>query len=164
MPVNLQENGRRFVLETSAREAMLKRLKFFIGTWNMEVIHPHLEPNPITGRTSFEWLHEKYVIQRTHIDKAEFPDNTIVYDCNPDTGQYLLHYFDTRGVTRLYQMSLEDGLWELWRDKADFSPFHFFQRFTGKIDETGKIIESKWEQSNDGMDWKHDFQIVYRRE
>lgn len=155
--------GRVFRLNASTREDMLKRLDFFIGHWSMEVIHPHLEPNPITGHTSFSWLNEKYVIQRTHIDKAEFPDNTVVYDCNPETGQYLLHYFDTRGVTRLYRMSLENRLWKLWRDKADFSPLDFFQRFTGNVDETGNVIDSKWEQSEDGMDWKHDFQIVYRR-
>jgi hypothetical protein len=28
-------------------------------------------------------------------------------------------------------MSLEDGVWKLWRDPPDFSPLDFAQRFTG---------------------------------
>jgi hypothetical protein len=26
------------------------------------------------------------------------------------------HYYDSRGVARIYQMSLNDGGWKLWRD------------------------------------------------
>ena len=151
-------------MNASARGELMKRMEFFIGHWKMEVIHPHLQPNPISGQTNFEWLNEKYVIQRTQIAKEEFPDNTIIYDCNPDTGQYLAHYFDTRGVTRLYQMSLENGQWKLWRDEADFSPLDFYQRFTGKIDGTEKVIESAWEQSDDGKNWHADFKIIYQKE
>ena len=26
------------------------------------------------------------------------------------------HYYDSRGVARVYQMSLEGGIWKLWRE------------------------------------------------
>jgi hypothetical protein len=152
------------VVKASGREEGMKRLSFFIGTWNMEVIHPHLQPNPISGQTNFEWMDEKYIIQRTHIDKQEFPRSTSIFDWDAETGLYLVHYFDTRGVTRLYQMSLENGVWKWWRDKADFSPLKFYQRFTGEIDETAKVIESILEKSDDGINWEHDFRTVYRKE
>ncbi|MGI2329096.1 hypothetical protein [Planococcus sp. YIM B11945] len=151
-------------MEPFTREEMMKRLDFFIGTWNMDVIHPHLLPNPISGRSTFEWLEEKYIVQRTHIDKSEFPDNMIVYDFDPNTGHYLLHYFDSRGITRLYQMTLENGAWTMLRDKADFTPLSFFQRFIGTIDEVGKVIEGSWEASDDGVEWEHDLKVVYRKE
>lgn len=60
-------------------------------------------------------------------------------------------------------MSLEERVWKLWRDTSDFSPLDFFQRFTGKIDESGKKIESSWEQSDDGINWAHDFKVLYRK-
>ncbi|WKA59314.1 hypothetical protein QWY16_03935 [Planococcus shenhongbingii] len=151
-------------METTARDDMMKRMDFFIGNWNMEVIHPHIQPSPISGQTNFRWLDEKYVIQRTHINKSEFPDNTIIYDCNPDTGQYLMHYFDSRGVTRLYSMNLENGVWKWWRNTADFSPLKFQQRFTGEVDDTGKTIRSLLEKSDDGVNWERDFEVVYRKD
>lgn len=150
-------------MKPSIRIEKMKGLDFFNGTWTVEVTHPHLQPTPIMGHTRFEWLNESYIIQYTHIDKAEFPSSTIVYDWDPQRNHYLQHYFDSRGVTRLYQMSLEEGIWKLWRDTADFSPLHFFQRFTGEIDESGNKIESSWEQSDDGINWAHDFKVLYRR-
>lgn len=150
-------------MKPSTRKEKMKQLEFFIGTWTVEVTHPHLQPTPIMGHTSFEWQDESYIVQRTQIDKPEFPSNTIVYEWDLETGNYLQHYFDSRGVTRLYQMSLENRIWRLWRDTSDFSPLDFFQRFIGEIDEAGNTIESSWEQSDDGINWTHDFKIVYRR-
>ena len=145
------------------RKERMEELEFFIGTWRVEVTHPHLQPNPIVGETKFEWLDEMYIIQRTHIDKAEFPSSMIIYDWDAASGNYMQHYFDSRGVTRLYQMSFEDGVWRLWRDAADFSSLDFLQRFIGKSDESGSVIESVWEQSEDGVDWKHDFKLLFKR-
>lgn len=151
-------------MEAFTRDEMMKRLDFFIGTWQIEVTHPHLQPNPILGHTSFEWLEEKYIIQRTNIQKSEFPSSTSIYEWDANTGQYVMHYFDSRGVTRLCQMTLEEGVWKWWRDKPDFSPLSFFQRFTGRIDETEKIIQSILEKSDDGVNWEHDFKTVYKKE
>lgn len=94
-------------MKPQTRTEMMERLGFFIGTWAVEVNHPQLQPNPIVGKTKFEWMDETYIIQRTHIDKAEFPSSTIIYDWDSASGNYVQHYFDTRGVTRLYQMSFE---------------------------------------------------------
>ncbi|WP_298825494.1 hypothetical protein [uncultured Planococcus sp.] len=150
-------------MKPGTRTEVMERLGFFIGTWTVEVTHPHLQPNPIVGETKFEWMDEMYIIQRTHIDKAEFPSSTVIYDWDSASGNYVQHYFDTRGVTRLYQMSFEGGIWNLWRDVADFSPLDFFQRFTGEIGESGNVIESVWEQSEEGIEWKHDFKLLFKR-
>ncbi|MDQ0428593.1 hypothetical protein QOZ98_001419 [Planomicrobium stackebrandtii] len=150
-------------MELPARKEMLRHLDFFIGTWKVEITHPHLEPTPIIGHTSFEWLDDSYVVQRMHIEKPEFPSSMIVYEWHSETGRYLQHYFDSRGVTRLYQMTFEDRVWKLWRDSPDFSSLDFCQRFVGEIDEAGNTIESSWEQSGDGVSWTHDFKVLYRR-
>ena len=150
-------------LESPTRKEMIERLDFFIGTWTVEISHPHLEPNPITGTTVFEWMNDAYIVQRTHIDKSEFPSYTSIYDWDPATGQYVDHYFDSRGVTRLYAMSLEDGVWKLWRDKADFTPLDFYQRFTATIDDNKTQIDMNLEMSDDGVNWEHDFKQVFKK-
>lgn len=150
-------------MKSSTRKEMMNRLDFFIGTWTVEIIHPHLRPAPIVGETRFEWLDDSYVIQHTQIEQPEFPNSTIIYDWNASTDHYVQHYFDSRGVTRLYEMSFETGVWKLWREKPDFSPLDFFQRFNGQIDGTGNVIESSWEQSENGITWEHDFRLTFKK-
>ncbi|MFC4714272.1 hypothetical protein [Planococcus dechangensis] len=151
------------MMESSTRKEMIMRLDFFIGTWTVEIIHPHLRPVPIVGETRFEWLDDSYLIQHTKIEQPEFPSSTIIYDWNAPTGQYIQHYFDSRGVTRLYEMSFESGIWKLWREKPDFSPLDFVQRFIGTADESGNAIEASWEQSEDGVTWEHDFRLTFKK-
>ena len=141
----------------------MKQLDFFIGIWSVEITHPHIQPNPIVGHSQFEWLEDAYIIQRTQIEQPEFPNSTIIYDWNPALRQYIQHYFDSRGVTRLYQMLIEGDIWKLWRDAADFSPLDFHQRFSGTIDDNKNAIEGSWDQSGDGVNWEHDFKLVLRR-
>jgi len=44
-----------------------------------------------------------------------------------------VEHADSRWVTRLYSMTFEDGTWTLLRDKPDFSPLHFSQRYVGQL-------------------------------
>jgi hypothetical protein len=78
-------------------------------------------------------------------------------------GGYTQHYFDSRGVVRLYAMSLVDGVWTLTRESPDFSPLDFRQRFTGTISEDENTITGAWEKCLDGGEWEHDFALTYRR-
>ncbi len=55
-------------------------------------------------------------------------------------------------------MSLEDGVWKVWRDAPGF-----FQRFTGRFSEDGRSIEGAWERSADGSDWSLDFEGTYTK-
>lgn len=73
-----------------------------------------------------------------------------------DKKDYLQHYFDSRGIARVYQMSFENGVWKLWRDTADFSPLDLLQRFTGTLSADGETIEGNWEICHDGSTWETD--------
>ncbi|TFB22129.1 hypothetical protein E3U55_07450 [Filobacillus milosensis] len=151
-------------MRRSVRDEMLNRLEFFKGEWELEVIHPHFKTNSINGQTVFDWMEkEKFIVQRTLINQPEFPSSTIVYDYDAKTDIYLQHYFDSRGVTRLYNMSFENDVWKVWRDTPDFSQLDFSQRFVGVINESGDTIQSSWETSEDNKNWEHDFKIIYRR-
>jgi hypothetical protein len=60
-------------------------------------------------------------------------------------------------------MSIEDGVWKLWRDEPDFSPLDFSQRFTGTFSADGETISGRWEICHDGETWEHDFDLTYTR-
>jgi hypothetical protein len=55
-------------------------------------------------------------------------------------------------------MSLDGGVWKLWRDGPPFS-----QRFAGTFSDDGKTITGRWEVSEDGKTWKTDFALIYTK-
>ncbi len=68
-------------------------------------------------------------------------------------------YFDSRGVSRVYQMTLKGRVWKMWRNWPGFS-----QRFTGAISEDGNSITAFWELCTDGVNWEHDLELEYARD
>jgi hypothetical protein len=69
-----------------------------------------------------------------------------------------MHYFDSRGVYRVYEVRISEDELELTRDAPGFS-----QRFTGKFEEGGDKISGLWKLSRDNTNWEDDLQITYRR-
>jgi hypothetical protein len=91
------------------------------------------------------------------------PDGIAIIGVDPDHEAYSQHYFDSRGVARVYAMSLSDGVWKLLRDSPDFSPLNFSQCFTGTFGDDGNTIDGRWETSSDGSSWEHDFDLTYTK-
>lgn len=87
----------------------------------------------------------------------------MVIGVDPGGEGYRQHYFDSRGVTRVYRMTFTDGRWELLRDSPDFSPLNFHQRFIGSFSDDGGTIAGRWEGRNEGSDWQLDFDLTYSR-
>jgi hypothetical protein len=144
----------------------LELLEPFVGEWTMAVEFEGMPPVTDAGAwVSFEWLPgERFLIQRWEVPVPEAPDGIAVIGPDPGSeGDYLQHYFDSRGVARVYRMSFEDGIWKLWRDEPDFSPLDFSQRFTGNFSEDGKTIAGAWEIRHDGKSWEHDFDLTYTK-
>ena len=94
----------------------------------------------------------------------EAPDGIAIIGADPAReGGFLQHYFDARGVARVYRMSFADGMWKLWREEPDFSPLDFAQRFTGTFGGDGRTIAGAWEIRHGGTTWEHDFALTYTR-
>jgi hypothetical protein len=156
---------------TENRSQALARLDVFAGEWIVEVRFPNAEPVPsiapdkgTQARSRFEWaLNGQFLLQRTEIPIPEAPDSLTIISVDPETGAYTQHYYDSRGVVRLYAMSLADGVWTLTRESADFSPLAFRQRFTGTFSPDGNTISGAWEKRFNGGGWEHDFALTYRR-
>ena len=145
------------------RADALARLDVLAGEWVVEVRFPGGGDAP-AARSTFEWaLDRQFLIQRTEVPVPEVPDGMMIISADPETGAYTQHYYDSRGVVRLYAMSLADGVWTLTRESPDFTPLDFRQRFTGTFSPDGNTISGAWESGRDGGEWEHDFALTYRR-
>ena len=71
---------------------------------------------------------------------------------------YQVFYYDDRQVSRIYEMSLANGVWKMWRESPGF-----WQRYEGQVSADGNTITAQWEKSKDGSRWEHDFDIRYTR-
>lgn len=143
----------------------MKALEPLVGEWTILAGFGDVPPADIGARLSIEWMPgEQFLIQRWEIPIPEAPDGIAIIGPDPAReGGYLQHYFDTRGVARVYKMSFEDGVWKLWRDEPDFSPLDFSQRYAGTVSADGETIAGAWEISHDGTTWEKDFDLIYTR-
>ena len=109
------------------------------------------------GRTTFEWLDGRcFLIQRFVTSQPAAPSGIAIIGAGANPETFAQHYYDSRGVARVYEMSLDGGVWKLWREAPGF-----WQRYTGQISADGTTITGAWEMSADGRDWKHDFALTY---
>ena len=143
----------------------LEALTPLVGEWKLLAVFKDVPPADIGARATFEWLPGKrFLIQRWEVPMPEAPDGVAIIGPDPDSeGNYLQHYFDTRGVARVYKMSFGNGVWKLWRDTPDFSPLDFSQRYTGTFRDDGRTVAGAWEICEDGKTWRHDFDLTMTR-
>jgi len=106
------------VVDSPARLAALKRLEPFLGAWSMEATFPQDPSNVLGGgRCVFEWMRsEQFLVQRTEAPDPALASMAII-GLHPDDDAYTQHYFDSRGVARVYRMTLDHNVWTLLRDQ-----------------------------------------------
>ncbi len=150
-------------MSQTARKAALQRLDVFIGEWRLGLGHAIPLQENGGARSIFEGaLDGQYLLQRSAIPDPNFPNGLAIVAYEPSMEAYTQHYFDSRGVVRLYAMTFRDGTWTLLRDSPDFTPLDFSQRFKGRFSADGKTILGTWE-IDDGSGWKKDFDLIYSR-
>jgi hypothetical protein len=151
-------------MSDQVRSAARAQLEPFVGDWTMEIDFPGMDRIDAGTSVSFEWSPGGwFLLERWHIPVPEFPDGTAVIGWDNGRHMLLQHYFDSRGVARVYEMVVEDGRWTLTRTEPDFSPLDFAQRYIGEFSDDGRTITGRWEAKHPGKDWEVDFHITYRR-
>lgn len=133
------------------RDAALDRLEPLVGRWAVEVSFQAGFFGPDTpaltdrsGTTVFEWMKTKrFLVERATVDNPMAPDAIVIIGADAN-GVFVRHHYDSRGVSRTYHMSLDDGVLRMWRTEPGFS-----QRFSGTFSSDGNRITGAWEKSID---------------
>jgi hypothetical protein len=147
-------------MQAGDRDEGLERLEALVGTWSMAAQPPAGPPWPGEASVTFEWLEgRRFLIERWTVEMPEAPDGIAIIGTGDEPGAFRQHYFDSRGIHRVYEMTLEEGTWRLWRDATDPFP----QRFTGAFSDDGDEVTGRWEKAEDGSTWATDFDLTYRR-
>jgi hypothetical protein len=149
----------------------LEQLNCLVGAWTMEgTLGGHQLPR---ARTTFRWSEEgPFLVQHTDLDRGAFdasslPEDlmaespmpvTAVIGLDDSSGQFSMLHADARGVLRVYQMTLEEAVWKIWRSAPGFH-----QRFVGHFNEDATTITAVWEKSRDGSRWDHDLDVIYTK-
>ncbi len=109
----------------AGRPVALERLAVLVGTWDMEARFEADYFAPGTpaftargGRTVFEWLAGQFfLLQRFTAGSPAAPSGlAVIAAATGDADAFTQHYYDSRGVARVYRMSLAAGVWRVWRD------------------------------------------------
>ena len=139
----------------------LERLEPFVGEWRIDAPAFELPAGAGEARTSFEWaLGGAFLLERSSVPVPEAPDGLCLIGPGDGDG-YVQHYFDSRGIARVYAMTFDGRTWTLERHEPDFTPLSFHQRWLGTLD--GDAIAGRWETSPDGREWELDFELAYHR-
>jgi hypothetical protein len=142
---------------TPQSNPVLQPLAAFVGEWQREAWVGGQSIG--RGRTVFDWLEGgAFLGEHSDAENPEFPASTAIIGGDDSTETYCMFLYDSRVVSRIYQMSLSGGVWKLWRDAPGF-----WQRFTGTFSDDGQTLRGRWEKSGDGSTWEHDFDLTYTK-
>ena len=138
------------------RDPLLAPFEALIGTWSTVAKH-RLVDEVVLGSATFEWLEGgHFLVQRSHVDHELFPDAICIIG-PPEAGDGLvMETFDSRGIRRTYDTSLENGVWRIWRDHRGFD-----QRFSATIGPDQ--FDGLFELAETPGDWQEDMRVTYRR-
>src|SRR5687768_6617303 len=146
-------------MDQPTAEEALRRLEPLVGEWTLEARRPDGPPWPGEARATIEW-HDSgaHLVQRSTVEMPEAPDGVSIVGCDAANGTYFQLYSDERGVCRVYEMSIDEHEWKLWRTGEPFA-----QRFTGTFSDDGQTIVGQWEIAEDGTSFRVDFNLTYTR-
>ena len=137
----------------------LQAFSVLIGTWTTSGTHGLVPDTVLHGHTSFEWLENgAYLLMRSAIDDPRIPTAIAILASDDAEGEFYMLTFDVRGISRKYEMTLDDNVWKWWRNAPEF-----FQRYEGRIVDGGNTIIGKGELSKDGVSWEQDLDLTYTR-
>ena len=145
--------------EAAKPNKALEPLTVLVGSWSTTGTHPMVPGKTFHGRTSFAWMEGgAFLIMHSEIDEPEIPSAIAIFGSDDKTGECSMLYFDERGVSRRYEVSLANNVWKWWRNAPGFS-----QRLTGTISPDRRTIVGRGELSKDGVNWEGDLALTYTR-
>jgi hypothetical protein len=139
-----------------------------IGEWHGAGEIPIKPPMMISEEAKIERL-GAFIVFSTKGEPAELPDSIAIIGGGPAGEPRPMHYFDSRGVKRMFVTAVVGSAWTIWRAPGEDwngpdGP-GFNQRFMGEISGDGQTIDGRWERGMGaaGDQWQIDFPITYSR-
>ena len=140
----------------------LSELAVLVGKWEVVLSETLFLPNSsdtLKGYASFAWVSDGAFLEMRQGAQPPVPDGAVwLISRDESSGEYQALYYDSRGVSRNYQMSFEGNTWKMWRDWPAFR-----QRFEATVSKDGRSIKGYWEKSVDGKPWERDFNMTFTR-
>ena len=96
---------------------------------------------------------------RSEIDDPQFPDGVAIIGSDDVAGRFAMTWFDERGISRLYQVTVGDRTVTWRRDDPLFS-----QSMTITAEDGGDRLVSKGRMSEKGGAWVDDLSQVFERD
>jgi hypothetical protein len=129
-----------------------------VGEWATEATHVALE-GLIRGRVRFAWAADgRFLVQHAEYDHPDVPDAVSVIGRLDGETDLAMHYFDSRGVHRLYGIAFDGSELRVWRDAPGFA-----QRSVVRLGADGSTLEGSWELSEKDQGFRLDMTVAYRR-
>jgi hypothetical protein len=145
--------------EATIPNPALAPFSVLIGEWTTVGTHGLVPDTTFHGRTSFQWLEGgAFLMMQSEIDEPDIPSGIAIFGSDDELGTYFMLYFDERGVSRRYDVSLHDTGLTWWRTAPGFS-----QRNTLTIVDEGRTIIGNGEISKDDVSWEQDLNLTYTR-
>jgi len=145
-------------MEQTARNPQLAAFEPLVGEWTFEATHPMFPTTVVHGHMTYEWLEgERFLVQRSRNDHPDFPDSISVIGF-ADEDELSVHYFDSRGVFRIYRIAMAGDTLRMWRDVPGFS-----QRMQGTLSEDGATLTVTGQLSRDDETWEEDLATTFTR-
>lgn len=132
-------------------------LERIIGEWRTTGKHPPVPDLILRGRTSFEWQDGgAFLVWRSELDDSRFPNGIAIFGSDNEARTLFVSYFDERGVSRKYDVTITTDGFVMQRSDPKFS-----QRMTFTFRADGNQIVCKGEMSRDQGAWEGDLSLTY---
>lgn len=144
--------------EAAIPNPALEPFRVLVGEWDMVGKH-RLIADTLHGHASFRWVEGgAFLMMHWAITEPGIPTAIGIIGSDDALEAWSMLYFDERGVSRKFEMTLRDNVWKYWRSAPGFS-----QRFTGTFVDDGNTLVGVSELSEDDATWKRDLELTYTR-
>jgi hypothetical protein len=123
------------------------------GTWDLDLRHADID-GPVRGRQTYGWvLDEAFLRLDWTYEHPAFPDALALY--GPDR----MHYFDVRGIVRVFDLDLGDDGWSMVNVTGD----GLSQRATARFTDDDTVAFTGERSTDTGATWQPDYTMTLRR-
>jgi hypothetical protein len=141
------------------RNEALVTLEPLIGEWDLTLTNAWFLDSMATrvqGEATFEWLDDAFIVWRWWTGDPEEPAVLVIGRSDARDAWTVLSW-DSRGVSRVFGMTWDDGNWTLSREDPDFH-----QRIVATV-EQNRILAHADASEDEGRTWRKDFDLIFER-